>query len=402
MIPQFNDKGAIIIFDMFINEETSMQDGMLNTAAHEMLHAMLFATLKGDVNAQMTFGQGIISAMENGGMKMKPGSNLAARMNMYSPEEGLGEEVGTLTSEAMLNDEVDINETGYQILGNMFRRFAQKHLGIVGGIRFNDNQQMFNFLKDYNKSIEEGKGLNKAMLKAFTKGIGGKLIEGSKEAQAQAQVMASKSGFAQPEVVEDLGLGANTADIVARNKSIEEDIIKEGLKDNDGNIIASPANQRRLAENNLPRAFALARQAADKGNTLTLEEGLKMNDVMEFFSEYSLKLTELARTYKARMTDGTQVPFGAYMNSLLPLKYSGILDKLKSKVETASMTDETTAKKVAKRFASNTELSNTEVEGKIVDLKYINENKDKKQLVKIAKGIETLGGVSEEKEDKKE
>ena len=400
MIPVLNEKGEVESFEMFINEETSMQDGMLNTAAHEMLHAMLFATLKGDVNAQMTFGEGILSAMESGGMKVKPGSNLAARMRMYSPNEGLGEEVGTLTSEAMLNDEVDVNETGYQILGSMFRRFAQKHLGVVGGIRFNNNQQMFNFLKDYNKSIEEGKGLNKAMLKAFTKGIGGKLMKGSKE--AQAQVMASKSGFAQPEVVEDLGLGNNTADIVARNKSIEEDIIKEGVKDNDGNIIASPANQRRLAENNLPRAFALARQAADKGNTLTLEEGLKMNDVMEFFSEYSLKLTELARTYKARMADGTQVPFGAYMNSLLPLKYSGILDKLKSKVETASMTDETTAKKVAKRFASNTELSNREVEGKIVALNSINENKVQKQLVKIAKGIEALGGLRKYKDVKSE
>ena len=405
MIPVLNENGEVISFDMFINEETSMQDGMVNTAAHEMFHAMLFATLKGNTETQMDFGQGILSAMENGGMQLKPGSSLAARMSMYSPEEGLGEEVATLTSEAMLNDEVDINETGFDILGNMLRRFSQKHLGVLGGIKFNTNKQIFNFLKDYNKSIEEGKGLNKAMLKAFTKGVKGKVIKGSKE--AKAQVMASKSGFAQDEVIKDLGLASNTADIVSRNESIEKDIIKEGVKDDKGNIIASTANQRRLAENNLPRAFALARQAANKGNDLTLEEGLKMNDVMEFFSEYSLKLTELARTYKAQMIDPKtgkiiKVPFGAYMNSLLPLKYSGILEKLKSKVETSSMSDETTAKTVAKKFASNTELSNTEVEGKVVALNSINENKVQKQLVKIAKGIESLGGLRKYKDVKSE
>jgi len=405
MIPVLNENGEVISFDMFINEETSMQDGMVNTAAHEMFHAMLFATLKGNTETQMDFGQGILSAMENGGMQLKPGSSLAARMSMYSPEEGLGEEVATLTSEAMLNDEVDINETGFDILGNMLRRFSQKHLGVLGGIKFNTNKQIFNFLKDYNKSIEDGKGLNKAMLKAFTKGVKGKVIKGSKE--AKAQVMASKSGFAQDEIIKDLGLASNTADIVSRNESIEKDIIKEGVKDDKGNIIASTANQRRLAENNLPRAFALARQAANKGNDLTLEEGLKMNDVMEFFSEYSLKLTELARTYKAQMIDPKtgkiiKVPFGAYMNSLLPLKYSGILEKLKSKVETSSMSDETTAKTVAKKFASNTELSNTEVEGKVVALNSINENKVQKQLVKIAKGIEALGGLRKYKDVKSE
>ena len=34
------------------------------------------------------------------------------------------------------------------------------------------------------------------------------------------------------------------------------------------------------------------------------------------------------------------------MNSLLPLKYSGILEKLKSKIQTTSMSDETVGKKV--------------------------------------------------------
>ena len=91
-----------------------------------------------------------------------------------------------------------------------------------------------------------------------------------------------------------------TADIVAKNKDIEAKILEQGLKDSNGDIMASPALQQALVRNNLPRAFALARDAAGKANSLTLEEALKQNDVMEWYSEYSLKLTELARTYRAK------------------------------------------------------------------------------------------------------
>ena len=130
--------------------------------------------------------------------------------------------------------------------------------------------------------------------------------------------------------------------LLKRNTKIEKAILEEGVKDEKGNIKASPAQQRKLAENNLPRAFALAKKAAGRAKDLTLDDALKIDDVMEFYSEYSLKLTELARTYRARrLNEDTgkieEISFGAYMNTLLPLKYSGILDKLKSKIQTTSI-----------------------------------------------------------------
>jgi len=375
MVPAINENGEVTGFDMFINEETSMQDGMVNTAAHEMLHGMLFATLGGNVDAQMMFGEGVLSAMENGGMKIKPGSNLAARMNMYSPNEGLGEEVGTLTSEAMLNDEVDINETGFDILGNMLRRFSQKHLGVLGGVRFNTDKQIFNFLKDYNKSIEEGKGLNKAMLKAFTKGIKGRAIKGPKE--AKTQVMASK---AQSEKVQDIyakkGVGG-AGEIAMEYSGMAEEIFKRNL-------------------NNAP--------SEDIRNNLLSNKDIIIGDIL---------YNPGTETAKARTVLGLVADFkkekhkyenvAAYINKFLPERAKEIFAPYGVEMAiTKSQEQEGVKEEVKKKFASNTELSNTEVEGKIVALNSIEENKVQKQLVKIAKGIEALGGLRRYKEVKQE
>jgi predicted kinase len=184
MIPIFNESGNVISYDLFINEETSFRDGMLNTAAHEMFHAVIFGTLQNNKDAQMTMGRGLIEAMNSDGIKLKDNSTLEQRINQYSVEEGLGEEIMALTSEAALNDELDINETGFDILKNVFRRFSQKHLGVIGGIKFNTNKDVLNFIKDYNKSIQEGKGLNRAMLNVLTKGAKGKLTETATDTKA--------------------------------------------------------------------------------------------------------------------------------------------------------------------------------------------------------------------------
>ena len=58
-------------------------------------------------------------------------------------------------------------------IGDTIRRVLQK-AGFTG-IKFNNGRDVYNFIKDYNKSIEKGK-LTKAQKKAVTKGVEGELV----------------------------------------------------------------------------------------------------------------------------------------------------------------------------------------------------------------------------------
>jgi hypothetical protein len=352
-----------------INEETALDTGgNINVAAHEFLHQALFQTIKGDMRIQDNLGNALLDHV--GTLKANKVEGFNKKLAQYGTfdEQGnfikdsnFGEEVITLMSESIMDGTLEFNEGFFTKAGDLIRQNLQR-LGIRK-IKFNTGRDVYNFIKDYNASIEKGYD-SIAIDRLMDQGAKGKLVDSVIKVDLKTQY--SKSGFEQNQIIEDLNLKDKTADIVAKNKDIEAKILEQGLKDSNGNIMASPALQQALVRNNLPRAFALARDAAGKANSLTLEEALKQNDVMEWYSEYSLKLTELARTYRAEK-DGKKVPFGAYMNTLLPKKYSGILQKLKSKIETARIEDEAVAKKVARKITPK-EDTRKELEGTAIAL----------------------------------
>ena len=373
-----------------VNEKKAIAggDGAINVAAHEFLHAVLnkaFNTRSNNYAVKTARGLG---ASVGGAlfqyMKTLDDSiatnSFMGRLLSYAEagEETMGQEVLNLMSDSLVDGSFNPDDTALNKIGDMFSTFFES-VGLKK-IRFAEAKDVYRFIKNFNKSIQGDKMAGRVVKRAMDQG--GDLIETTDVAtdQEAATTPMSKSGFQNEQVINELGLGKETIGIVAKNTLIENQIIKENIKDKDGNVMASPAMQRALAQNNLPRAFALARQAANKGNELTLEEGLKINSVQDFFSEYSLKLVELARTYRA-VKDGKRVPFGAYMNTLLPKKYSGILDKLKSKIETSSMTDEKTAKKVSRKSSTINNLASTEVEGRVVALESIDQEKVQRILV---------------------
>ena len=395
--------------DAYVNKTRAKQVGAVSAGSHELLHKIMKNVLNGADGKLTTKGKAIIDRFLNS-IPAKHRAIIQKRIDdnykfeKYEIVDGVRQGVGTEKNpmeyyEEYLNSYSDairkneINPKDGDMLG-IGRKLKDMYYGVgYENLTFDTGRDVKNFLKDYAADIKSGE-VRESIL-AVGQGDGAKIGEAK----------FSESAFEDAGVVEDLGLKNNTADIVRKNNKIEEAILREGVKDKDGNIIASPNMQRALAENNLPRAFALARQAANKGNDLTLEEGLKMNDVMEFFSEYSLKLTELARTYKAEMKDPKtgetiKVPFGAYMNSLLPLKYSGILNKLKSKIQASSMSEEATAKEVGKISTPSAELASNEVEGKKVALETIGEQATQEQLVNIAKGDPSLSKLRRYKDVK--
>jgi hypothetical protein len=375
--------------DAYVNKTRAKQVGAVSAGSHELLHKIMKNVLNGTDGKLTTKGKTLIDGFLNS-IPAKHRAIIQKRIDdNYRYERGPNREIikekdKTEYYEEYLNSYSDairkkeINPKDGDLLGagRKLRDFFSD--SGYENLKFNSGRDVKNFIKDYAADIKSGE-VRESIL-AVGEGDGAKIGEAK----------FSESAFEDASVVEDLGLKDSTADIVRKNNKIEEAILREGVKDKDGNIIASPNMQKALATNNLPRAFALARQAANKGNDLTLEEGLKMNDVKEFFSEYALKLTELARTYKAEMKDPKtgvikKVPFGAYMNSLLPLKYSGILNKLKNKVQASSMSEEATAKEVGKIATPSAELANNEVEGRKVALNTIDQAEVQEQLVNIIK-----------------
>lgn len=132
-----------------------------------------------------------------------------------------------------------------------------------------------------------------------------------------------------------------------RNKGISkinEDIANEMLELGANSIsdIKDPAKRKaivdKLGKNNLGAVTNLTKKAAAVGKDLAIDSNLKVG-YDEFFSGFSEELSALIQTYKVKV-DGKKVPFGAYMNKNLSLRYGQILDKaLKGRVQNAQSLD---------------------------------------------------------------
>ena len=205
MTPNFTEDGRLMGFDIFINEEAALNNGMVNTAAHEFFHSVLYAILQQDVNSQMALGKGLLQALQDEGAILEQGSNLNERISSYTEAEGLGEEILTLTSEALLNNEIQLQEGPIQKIKDTFRRFGQR---LGKDITFDTDADVLNFVRDYTKTISEGKTFNKAMLKAMTQGVKGKLIDNIQRGdQSDVQSFSKEASDRVQSIYEDKGVG---------------------------------------------------------------------------------------------------------------------------------------------------------------------------------------------------
>ena len=209
--------------------------------------------------------------------------------------------------------------------------------GFVGGdFNFKSKGSALHYIVAYGQSWLRGEDsiLVERKKKAF-------IPRKNTEESTTSESRNARDGFAERTIAKDLGLRESTRKIVEKNEEIYQRIVKaaevNGVKIS--KALVTQLMKDELIENNLARAFALARKAAGVARNLTLDEGLKIDNVTEWFQEYSLKLAELANTWDPSKNDS----FGAYMNQLLPKKYSGILEGLKNDLETSSIdTDEGT------------------------------------------------------------
>ena len=180
--------------EVIINKAAAFEDGMVNTAAHEILHYALRETLKSTV-AQKKTGAALLNYVKGLQVTENINDEFRTRLKQYKDdarieESEVQEEVLTLLSEAMLDGKLKFNEN----MSTKLLDFGRRLLSSMGftSVKFNTGKDVFNFIKDYNRSINKGK-LDKGLVGSLKKGIKGKLTDSTIKDQPKKKQSAKPS-----------------------------------------------------------------------------------------------------------------------------------------------------------------------------------------------------------------
>ena len=107
-----------------------------------------------------------------------PSSYLSAKLQAYKNDKASvqAEELLTFFSDGMAQGFIGFEENMFTKIKDVLRQTFQ-NLGIKG-IEFNTGKDVYNFLKDYNKSMASGKGIKGSILDVAKKGAKGSLVNG--------------------------------------------------------------------------------------------------------------------------------------------------------------------------------------------------------------------------------
>lgn len=196
---------------LFVNNTAAAEMSQFSVGKHEFLHGVIYETIKGDKEAQVLLGRALsneiltlhqkqVAGLDSGiaaptgflkrfkryvdkysGLIVEQDSLLKAgviteaqrdsKVNTYLANQW--EEVLTLYSDAIDNGTVVFENDLFTRLGDIIRQVLQR-LGIKN-IEFNSGKDVYNFIKDYNSSVEKGTfggilGRQSALEKVTTKG----------------------------------------------------------------------------------------------------------------------------------------------------------------------------------------------------------------------------------------
>jgi len=164
---------------ILVNKAAAIKDGRINTAAHELLHRYLKNTLKDDSGNTAAVGKSLNEYYKSLGMDSNgefEARRAQAARDFGENSNNYNEELITMLSEAMLDGKVKSNQGNIGKLIDGVKRL----LSVNKDITLDDGKSVFDFVKEYNRSIKKGKASKKIQKGAA--GIKGKLIkdEGTK------------------------------------------------------------------------------------------------------------------------------------------------------------------------------------------------------------------------------
>ena len=209
-----------------INKETALNEQAVNVAGHEFLHALLFKTVKDSPQTAINLGNALLSELNKIDVNKIKDSNFKKRMEQYNDQsrEVKMEEALTLFSDALATGDIQFKENAFTKLGDGVRRVAQR-FGVK--IKFNTGRDVYNFIKDYNRSIEKG-DLSLAQVQAAAKGVEGELVAPTEQQADELIVKEARSDEASQrvqEIYEQQG-EAGAFDIIEQFKPITSKLVE--------------------------------------------------------------------------------------------------------------------------------------------------------------------------------
>jgi hypothetical protein len=225
-------------FEIILNKDKPM----VGTAAHEFMHAVLFKTIGNNTEIQDNLGDALVDHVSALGGET---SILGERLSAYGKWDGdtfvrdanFGEETITIMSESIVDGSLKFEENLFTKIGDSVRRLFQKIAPntALGRIKFDTGRDVYNFVKDYSKSIKDGK-INKAILNVAKEGAEGKLIPKKDKPEATVQMSKDIEGKTPEQLVKIIQRGGNPRQVKNAEDALVpqyEAMVVEALKYNE-------------------------------------------------------------------------------------------------------------------------------------------------------------------------
>jgi hypothetical protein len=161
--PEFKDlkiaDGFIRNGLIVINTDVAKERGAVTVGSHEILHGILNTALKGKDREKIVnrfkkiIGKEQLAVVEGRLKAVDPDTKKRLYEDKYLAKEGI-DEYFTAFSDAIIKKEIQYNENIFTKLGDLIRPILRKY-GFAK-IKFETGRDVYNFLKEYNKSVKEG------------------------------------------------------------------------------------------------------------------------------------------------------------------------------------------------------------------------------------------------------
>ena len=127
----------------------------MTTDLHETGHAILYRTLLNDPKAAKQLGAAALRYLAEIDIDQLADSDYVRRLRQYRDQPGdvQAEEAITLLSEALANGDIVLNKDFISQIKAYLRSVWQK--SGFGTIKFETDEDVINFIQDYNKSFAE-------------------------------------------------------------------------------------------------------------------------------------------------------------------------------------------------------------------------------------------------------
>ena len=163
-----------------VDKESAGEVRDIAVADHEFLHALIFQTVKDNPKAQVAMGKSLLNILDKMDKDGRMTGLLKERYQFYKgqPVEQQYEEALTFFADAIINEEINVDDGIIDKIGRVIRNLLQS-LPFVN-INFKSDRDVYNFVKDYALRRRSGKGLNAAQKRMLSRAatVGDQLGQG--------------------------------------------------------------------------------------------------------------------------------------------------------------------------------------------------------------------------------